>query len=93
MHYELQQQNAALQAVRQAQLARDEAKAAEEAATCHRAAQSGQGLIWLNIGGVGVHNKPDRPHSDAKQLLLSSAWLRMGVAQDAWWGSISHGAR
>ena len=48
----LRQQIAALQAARQAQLARDEAKAAEEAAIRHRAAQSTQGLIKLNVGGV-----------------------------------------
>ena len=48
----LQRQIAALQAARQAQLARDEAKAAGEAAIRHRAAQSTQGLIRLNVGGV-----------------------------------------
>ena len=48
----LQQQIAALQAARQAQLARDEAKAAEEAAIRHRAAQSTQGFIRLNVGGL-----------------------------------------
>ena len=48
----LQQQIAALQAARQAQLARDEAKAAEEAALRRRAAQCSQGLVRLNVGGV-----------------------------------------
>ena len=48
----IQQQIAALQAARQAQLARDEAKAAEDAALRRRAAQSTQGLVRLNIGGV-----------------------------------------
>ena len=48
----LQRQIAALQAARQAQLARDEAKAAEETAIRYRAAQSTQGLIRLNVGGV-----------------------------------------
>ena len=36
----------------EAKLACDEAKAAEEAAIRHRAAQSTQGLIRLNVGGV-----------------------------------------
>ena len=52
MLYRLQQQIAALHAVRQARPARDEAKAAEEAAIRHRAAQSTQGFIRLNVGGI-----------------------------------------
>ena len=36
----------------EARLARDGAKAAEEAAVRNRAAQSTQGLIRLNVGGV-----------------------------------------
>ena len=48
----IQLQIAALQAARQAQLARDEAKSVQEAALRRRAAQSTQGLIRLNVGGV-----------------------------------------
>ena len=75
---EMQQLVTAPQAAKQAQLAHDDAKAAEEAATRYKvASQSAQKSIKLKRWEMWSYNKPGYSHSSAQQLFLSHVWRRL----------------